>query len=91
MNFQSCGKGVNYGPERSSCRGKGKMPSGPQTFKRSDAQRLIRSAREAGLRITRVVLERDRVILQVGDALLENGGERDEVEEWLKKQHAHQS
>ena len=61
------------------------MPSRPQNFKKSDTQRLIRSAEEAGLRNHGVVLDGARVILQIGGAPGDNGdGDQQQPSEWDK-------
>jgi Mrp family chromosome partitioning ATPase len=65
--------------------GQRNMPSRPQNFKKSDTQRLIRAAEEAGLKITGVVLDAGRVILQVGDS--ETPADAAALDEW-KAKHA---
>jgi hypothetical protein len=57
------------------------MPSGPQNFKKTDAARLIRTAEEAGLKISGLILDAGRVILKIGDAPLDNNG-GEQQNEW---------
>ena len=59
---------LKYALESYSWSGPWIMPSRPQNFKKSDTQRLIRSAKEAGLTIVGLVLEGGRVTVKVSDA-----------------------
>jgi hypothetical protein len=44
------------------------MPSARPNFRKSDTQRMIKAAQTAGLRVTSITLDKDRVVLQVADA-----------------------
>jgi hypothetical protein len=59
------------------------MPAKPQAFKKTDTARMIRAARDAGEKITAIVLERGRVILRVGDSeAAHDAGEKNDRNEW---------
>jgi hypothetical protein len=44
------------------------MPSARPNFRKSDTQRMIRAAQTAGLKITAITLDKDRVVLKVAEA-----------------------
>jgi hypothetical protein len=50
-------------------------PGSRQNFRKTDTARMIRAAQDAGLRITGITLDRNRVVLQVEEPVKQDADE----------------